>query len=159
MRLPALALTLVWIASAGLSPHAFAAGDDDTAAEPSAQAAPDDAGTPDEASAPAPKHAAKKHADEAKPSDSDGWIQKLDEAKARLAAAKADVSRYEAVQSHASARRYPSGEPKEKFLSDLENARKELDEAQREFPRLLEEARRAGVDPGVLRRYEEPDES
>lgn len=85
-----------------------------------------------------------------------GWIQKLDEAAARVTAAQKNIARLTDAKGRGAARRYPRGDAKEKYLDDLEAARKELAEAQEALPAVVEEARRAGVTNGVLDRYENP---
>jgi len=82
------------------------------------------------------------------------WIKRLDEAAARLAAAQRQVDGLEGAKGRGAARRYPRGDAKEKYLDDLAAAQKELADAKEAMPELLEEARRAGVVPGVLDRYE-----
>lgn len=82
------------------------------------------------------------------------WVARLDEAAKRLAAAQKRVAELEGAKGRGASRRYPRGEAKEKYLEQLEEARTELAEAQEAMPELLEDARRAGVLPGVLDRYE-----
>lgn len=88
-----------------------------------------------------------------------GWIKRLDEAAARLAAAQKQVDQLGGAKGRGAARRYPRGDAKEKYLDDLETAKKELADAQEAMPELIEEARQAGVLPGVLDRYENPDDA
>jgi len=86
--------------------------------------------------------------------DLSGWTQRLDEAAARLASAQKQVDELLGRKGKGAARRYPRGDAKEKYLQDLDDARKELADAKRALPALLDEARRAGVPAGVLDRYE-----
>jgi hypothetical protein len=86
-----------------------------------------------------------------------GWIKRLDEAAARLAAAQRSIDRLEGTKGRGASRRYPRGEAKGKYLDDLEAARKELAAAQEALPEVIEEARRAGIPNGTLDRYENPE--
>ncbi len=83
-----------------------------------------------------------------------GWIQRLDDAAARVVSAQKQVDQLVDAKGRGAARRYPRGEAKEKYLKDLDAARKELADAKRALPALVDEARRAGVPNGVLDRYE-----
>jgi hypothetical protein len=47
------------------------------------------------------------------------------------------------------------GAERAELLAELENAEQALAEAEAALPTLLEEARRAGVPPGVLREFED----
>jgi hypothetical protein len=82
------------------------------------------------------------------------WVQKLDDAAARITSAQKEVDRLLGAKRRGVARRYPLGEAKEQYIKDLESAQKELADAKRDLPALLEEARRAGVPVGILDRYE-----
>jgi hypothetical protein len=84
------------------------------------------------------------------------WLRRLDEGAARLADAQRRVADLEGAKGRGAARRYPRGEAKEKYIEQLEAARAELAEAEEALPELVEDARRAGVPPGVLDRYENP---
>lgn len=82
------------------------------------------------------------------------WMRRLDEGAARLASARTRLGQLEDAKGRSAVRRYPRGDAKAKYLDDLEGARKELAEAEQSMPELIEEARRAGIEPGVLDRYE-----
>jgi hypothetical protein len=86
------------------------------------------------------------------------WVKRLDEARARLDAATRRLAQLEGAKGRGAHRRYPRGDAKEKYLEDLEAARKEHADAAQALPELMEEARRAGVPPGVIARYEESEE-
>jgi hypothetical protein len=86
--------------------------------------------------------------------DQAGWTQRLDEAAARITSAQKSVDQLLGAKGRGAARRYPLGDAKAKYLKDLDDAQKELADAKRALPALLEEARRAGVPPGILDRYE-----
>jgi len=90
--------------------------------------------------------------------ESAGWLKRLEEARARLDTATRRLTALGGIKGRGAHRRYPRGDAKEKYLEDLEAARKEYNEAERALPELIEEARRAGIPPGVLARYEEPAE-
>ena len=51
-------------------------------------------------------------------------------------------------------RKYPRGVRKEKLVQEVADAEVALAEAEAAWQALLEDARRAGVPPGVLRDYE-----
>jgi chromosome segregation ATPase len=86
------------------------------------------------------------------------WAARLAEAKARLVAARGNVAESEAALSRARHRRQPRGEALDDLESALAEARDELAAASEELPELLEQARRDGVSPGVLREFEPDDE-
>lgn len=88
--------------------------------------------------------------------DPEGWVRRLDEAAARLATAQRRVAELEDAKGRSATRRYPRGEAKEKYLEQLAEAHSELADAKKALPDLLEDARRAGVPPGVLDRYANP---
>jgi hypothetical protein len=104
--------------------------------------------------APAPDDAAAAQSSEEE--EQAGWVRRLDEAAARVVAAQKNIARLTDAKGRGAARRYPRGDAKEKYLDDLEAARKELAEAEEALPEVVEEARRAGVPNGVLDRYENP---
>lgn len=85
------------------------------------------------------------------------WTKRLAEARARIDAAERRVAELQGAKERGASRRYPRGTVKGKYLEDLKAARVERDEAQRAFPELLEEARRAGVPNGILSDFEDPD--
>lgn len=86
--------------------------------------------------------------------DEAAWVKRLEEGAARLSAAQQRVDELEHAKGRGASRRYPRGEAKEQYLEQLAEARAELSAAREEMPELLEDARRAGVMPGVLDRYE-----
>jgi len=83
----------------------------------------------------------------------DRWHETLREARDRLerARARAESARYSYRDGQQRDRRGPE---KAALLAELEAAERELADAQAALPVLLEEARRAGVPPGVLREFE-----
>jgi small-conductance mechanosensitive channel len=85
------------------------------------------------------------------------WATRLSEAHARRDTAR--QRELEAVQALGSARhrRHPRGETLARLEGDLARARRERAQAEAELPELLEQARRDGVWPGVLRRFEPDD--
>ena len=86
-----------------------------------------------------------------------GWEARLADAEAKLAAARSRAARSEQTLTHARHRKYPRGEALDALIADAEEAREALAAAEAEVPALLEQARRAGVEPGVLRRFEPED--
>jgi hypothetical protein len=100
-------------------------------------------------------------ADPAKPGDDPAnvpalptWEQRLEEAQTRLELARARAAETEQAVKRARHRRYPRGEAFDDLVRAAEDAQKQLRSAEAELPELLEQARRAGVEPGVLRRFE-----
>lgn len=82
------------------------------------------------------------------------WSERLNDAQMRLDLARQRVVEREAALSRARHREYPRGEALAEIERDLEKARKDLTEAERELPDLIEQARLAGVSPAVLLRFE-----
>jgi hypothetical protein len=97
-------------------------------------------------------------ADPAKPSEEEAstptWEQRLEEAHTRLELARLHAAESERAVTRARHRRYPRGAGFDDLVAAAEDARKQLRSAEAELPELLEQARRAGVEPGVLRRFE-----
>jgi multidrug efflux pump subunit AcrA (membrane-fusion protein) len=95
-------------------------------------------------------------AGESKEADAEisGWVRKLDDAKLRLEFAQRQLDELTNAKGRSAARRYPRGDAKAKYLDDLKNTRTEYEAAQRALPEVLEDARRAGIAPGVLEPYE-----
>jgi hypothetical protein len=100
-------------------------------------------------------------ADEASEEDAEraSWLKKLDEAKQRLDVAQRELDALENVKGRGASRRYPRGDAKGKYLEDLAAARTEYEDARRALPEVVEEARRAGIEPGVLDPYEQAAEA
>ena len=81
------------------------------------------------------------------------WRQTLLEAQERVDEAQGEVA--VAQQAFRKARqRNRRGEERGELLAALQTAEQGLEEAEAELPLLLEQARRAGVPPGVLREFE-----
>ncbi len=83
-----------------------------------------------------------------------GWVKRLDDAKARLDIAQHQLTGYENEKSRGAARRYPRGDAKVKYLEGIRNSAAAYEAARIELPALIEEARQAGIEPGVLDPYE-----
>jgi hypothetical protein len=83
------------------------------------------------------------------------WIKELEDARARLRDANERLARLDAIKGRGAANRYPRGDAKAKYLSEIQSAQDERDDAVRAFPQVVEDARRAGVPPGVLSDYED----
>lgn len=81
------------------------------------------------------------------------WAERLAGASAELAAAREKVAELEAAYSEAEHEHYPRGEARGELESELAAAREARDRAEERLPELVEEARRAGVLPEVLRPY------
>ena len=103
--------------------------------------------------------------DPAKPNEAAGlsseqvaaWEARLAEAQARLTTARAQAESSERALGRARHRRYPRGEALDALVAAAEDARADVAAAEAELPALLEQARRAGVEPGVLQRFEADD--
>jgi len=87
------------------------------------------------------------------PEEIEEWRETLLEAQGRVDAAQKDVA--VAEQAFRKARhRNRRGSERGDLLVTLQAAEQELEDAEAELPRLLDEARRAGVPPGVRREFE-----
>jgi chromosome segregation ATPase len=84
----------------------------------------------------------------------EAWEARLTEAEQRLASARERAATSESALSRARHRRHPRGEALDALVAAAADARRERAAAEAELPELLEQARRAGVAPGVLRRFE-----
>lgn len=82
------------------------------------------------------------------------WEARLDEAQARITTARERVATSERALTRARHRKYPRGEALDGLAEAAEQARTALADAEAELPELLDQARAAGVEPGVLRRFE-----
>jgi hypothetical protein len=87
------------------------------------------------------------------PAEQHAWAERLAEADHAVSAARAAVSRLEASYAEARHSHHPRGEDLGELKQGLAEAKVALEEARAELPRLVEEARRAGVYPEVLRPY------
>lgn len=101
----------------------------------------------------APAAAATDEADEAD-GEVSGWVKKLDDARLRLELAQRQLDQLTNAKGRGAARRYPRGDAKAKYLEELEKTRTEYEAARRALPDAVEDARRAGIAPGLLEPYE-----
>ncbi len=83
------------------------------------------------------------------------WLRALDEEVERLHASRAKAAELERKITEARRRRYPRGEALGALERELKEARDTQAQARATLPELVERARRGGVPPGVLRRYED----
>ncbi len=86
------------------------------------------------------------------------WSVRLSEAQERQATAAAHVADAQQALGSARHRKRPRGASLAALEGELARAQRERAAADAELPELLEQARRAGVSPGVLRRFEPEDE-
>ncbi len=84
------------------------------------------------------------------------WEQTLSELQNDLVEARARVREATIAYQEARVRKYPRGERRAELIAQLEAAKKRLAEAELALPEMLEKARRAGVPPVVLSRFENP---
>lgn len=89
------------------------------------------------------------------PDDWATWIATLEESAQNLRSLRKITAELESDVSRMRSRRYPRGEEREKLLAAYDRARTQLEEAEVAHPALLEQARQAGVPPGVLQDFEE----
>ena len=82
------------------------------------------------------------------------WVSRLDAAKTRLDVAKRDLDSYLKAKGEGAARRYPRGAAKAKYLEGIKTSSAEYEAARLALPEVIDEARRAGIEPGVLDPYE-----
>lgn len=83
------------------------------------------------------------------------WDERLRDAHDRIGRARLRAAKAEAAYSRARHDGHPRGEALAGIKEEWDAAAEELKTARAVFPELLEEARRAGVERGVLRRYED----
>jgi len=83
------------------------------------------------------------------------WQQQLDAAWQELVDARARVERAQAAITKARAHHRARGQRKVELYAELDTARRELAEARTQWPRLVEEARRAGLPRGILADYDD----
>jgi len=84
----------------------------------------------------------------------EGWRKTLTQARERVEEAQEEVAA--AQQAYRDARkRQRRGAERAELLAAREAAERELAEAEDALPGLLEQARRAGVPPGVLQEFED----
>jgi len=81
------------------------------------------------------------------------WGRRLSNAMQRIELATERSEKSEAEYSRARHKHNPRGEALEEIRDKRDAAERELHEAEAALPRLVEQARRAGVEPGVLRDY------
>lgn len=89
------------------------------------------------------------------PAEQQAWAERLAEADHAVSAARAAVGRLEASYAEARHSHHPRGKDLGELKQGLAEAKTQLEEARAELPRLVEEARRAGVYPQILRPYQE----
>lgn len=82
------------------------------------------------------------------------WRERLEDGRARLAEARQRSDAAHDAYADWRQRKVPRGVRKEKLVREVTEAEAELAEAQGAWQVLFEEARRAGVPPGVLRDVE-----
>ncbi|MDX1648537.1 MAG: hypothetical protein R3263_01665 [Myxococcota bacterium] len=85
--------------------------------------------------------------------ENEAWAKRLAEAQEEIEAARERLEDAEAAYARARHDDYPRGEAMAEIEQEMEEARAELEEAKERLPELVEEARRAGVLPEVLRPY------
>jgi hypothetical protein len=84
----------------------------------------------------------------------DAWIDRIETAAAQLEKTRAQLRANEGALTRARHRRYPRGDALQTLETSVEVGRAALEAAEAELPELLEQARRAGVPPGTLLRFE-----
>jgi hypothetical protein len=98
----------------------------------------------------------------ASPGDDDAgvaaWQDRLERGRAELAAARERAEQARDTYQDWRQRKVPRGVRKEALVREMEAAEAAAAEAEAAFAELREAARRAGVPPGVLRRFEEEEE-
>ncbi len=87
--------------------------------------------------------------------DESVWVQRLEAGRQRVEVARARVEQSDAAYGKGR-QRNQRGERRSEAVSAREEAARELEAAEAAWPKLLEEARRAGVSPGALRPFESP---
>lgn len=87
------------------------------------------------------------------PASQEDWTARLEAAQMRLDRARQRVGELEAAYSRARRNDHPRGAARQALLDELAGAREELADAEASLPKLVEQARRAGALPEVLRPY------
>lgn len=85
------------------------------------------------------------------------WSQRLSRARQRIELARERLAAAEAEYARARRDDYPRGDAFEAIEQRKAAAEREQRAAEDALPRLVEQARRAGVAPGVLRDYWDPE--
>jgi hypothetical protein len=86
--------------------------------------------------------------------DYSGWIRTLEQSEQRVKDLRTRVATLQDLIDKSVHRRYPRGAEKAKMIADLAQSKQALAEAEARHPDLLDQARRAGVPPGILSQYE-----
>jgi len=82
-------------------------------------------------------------------------VEAVESARERLVVAREHVREAKATVSQAKHRRKPRGEKLEALREELDEARTELSRAEAALPERIDEARRLGAPPGLLRETED----
>jgi len=88
--------------------------------------------------------------------DSARWTAILDEARETLLAARSRVTKADYAYQDWRQRHWPRGAKKGEMLTEIDEAKAALADAEVLWPETLEKARKAGAPPGLLRRYDTP---
>jgi hypothetical protein len=83
------------------------------------------------------------------------WVKRLDDAKADLDGSKEQLLSYLNAKGRGAARNYPRGPAKEVYLKGIADSEAAYEAARQHLPEVIDEARRAGIVPGVLDPYEQ----
>ncbi len=87
--------------------------------------------------------------------DAQAWRDRLADARAAIEASQERLANAQQALGDARQRHRPRGEQKAKLYAELEAAEAELAEREKAWPDLLEEARRNGAPPALLREFED----
>lgn len=84
------------------------------------------------------------------------WVERLEEVQQEWHELEAHAADLTAAYSRARRNRQPRGEARAALTQELAETRASLEALREAWPRLLEQARRDGVSPGVLASFEPP---
>jgi hypothetical protein len=84
------------------------------------------------------------------------WEARLEAASQRVIESRKALEDARAAYQDWHQRKIPRGKSRGEAVAALERAEQEAAAAEAALPEVLEEARRAGAEPGLLRRYEAP---
>lgn len=84
----------------------------------------------------------------------DAWRERISAAYQQVADAEMRAETARNTYQDWRQRKYPRGMRKEELVREVDDADKAVREAEARFASVLEEARRSGVPPGVLRDFE-----
>ena len=84
----------------------------------------------------------------------DAWRTRVREARDRVRAARSELAAAEYAYADWNQRKRPRGTPKGEIVARIARAEQEVEAAEAALPEVVEDARRAGLEPGDFRALE-----